>query len=274
MDDATFKLIENLFAQKSGIDPNIYRHHYIKKRLTVRLKATRTEPLAYLRLLKTSSEELQLFVDDLTINVTQFFRDISTFRYLEKTLFPRMIEEKLSMRRPVLRLWCAGCSSGEEPYTLGLILNQLVKKSQHAFDFRIKGSDLDRNCIQQAKRGVYSSARMENVRRVHLEESFIPLGNDMFQVTENIRSKMRFIQEDLFAVTPELKSFDAIFCRNAIIYFPLHVQKPLFETFHASLKTGGFLVLGRSESLIREARHLFSAHHPRERVYLKSSSHL
>jgi len=215
----------------------------VRSRLAKRLRALGLDGFqAYLDHVHgdESGAELAEMVDALTTNKTSFFRESAHFDYLADHVLPAMAG------RTDLKLWSAGCSSGEEPYTLAMVLAEHLPSEARA---RILATDISGHSLAAARTGVYTAAVAATVpdglRRVHMQR----LPDDRYRVGERLRSMTRFARLNLMGEWPMRGPFDVIFCRNVMIYFDRETRERLVARFHGLLRDGGYLFVGHSESL-------------------------
>jgi chemotaxis protein methyltransferase CheR len=204
---------------------------------------------------------------DITINVTQFFRDPEVFHLVETEILPILIFNKVKQKRKVIRVWSAGCASGEEAYSLAILFKDLLAEKFDTFIVSIQGTDIDDSSLTAAKVGKYLPRQLENMKPELLKRYF-SFDGEMYKLADEIKDMVRFRKLDLFS---EKKSshFDIIFCRNVIIYFTKEMQEILFNGFHDALNQGGYLVIGKTEGLFGDSKDNFEIINSRERIYQK-----
>lgn len=219
----------------------------------------------YARVLDGDPVEYDRLVDALTINVSRFFRNPETFACIATTVLP----ELWASRSPILRFWSAGCATGEEPYSLAVLSREhaLATHDLRGLDrLRIIGSDVDREAVSAASRGRYQPAAFGDTPPAVVSKYF-PLEHGLHSVAPEIRNLVAFEQRDLLDGAAPFARMHLIICRNVIIYFTRETQELLLERFHDLLLPGGFLVLGKVETLLGKSREFFEAVSSRERVY-------
>jgi len=243
------RLIE-LIHEHTGIHIPDNRRDLIYGRISRRLRALRLESFSdYCRLLEGGDqEELEAFRNAVTTNLTAFFREAHHFDYLGDTLLRHLVKEKGNERR--LRIWSAGCSSGEEPYSIAMVLREELHDLP-LWDARILATDLDSEVLGKAERGIYE---IENIQRglgPRLKRWFLR-GTGPFEGKARVKPELRELVEfrllNLMENWPMKGVFDIIFCRNVLIYFDKTTQRELFERFASALPVGGHLFIGHSES--------------------------
>jgi chemotaxis protein methyltransferase CheR len=264
----TLPLLKRRISAETGLDCTQFKEKYLKRRIAVRMRAWGVEDCtAYSRILTTELSEKEMLLKDITINVTNFFRDPKVFDVFKKEVLSEIIRNKVEQKRRSIRLWSAGCASGEEPYSLGILLHSTLGKELPNFIVSILGTDIDAYSLEAAKKGQYNPTEVENVPQNHLMRYFT-FDHDKYSISDDVRRLVRFKHLDLFAEN-KLPYFDAIFCRNVIIYFSREMQNNLFTRFHDSLGLDGYLVLGKTEMLTGNAKDLFRVVNARERIYQK-----
>lgn len=219
----------------------------------------------YAGLLDTDPVEYDRLVDTLTINVSKFFRNPETFACMASKVLPDL----WSSRSPILRMWSAGCATGEEPYSLAVLCREhaVAGNDLRGLDrVRIIGSDVDREAVSAASKGRYHASSFADTPPAVVEKYF-PLEHGMHSVAPEIRNLVTFEQRDLLDDGGPFGRMHLIICRNVIIYFTRDTQERLFDRFHELLLPGGFLVLGKVETLLGKSRELFAPVSSRERIY-------
>jgi len=212
-------------------------------------------------------EELTKLVDVLTTNETYFFREMNQLRTLTEEIVPEIMQRHGTRRR--LRIWSAGCSTGEEPFTLAILL--LEHPTLLGWDVEIFASDISQRVLQCARRGVYTDSSFRSTEPAYKQRYFEPVDASSSRVVERVRRLVTFGQLNLLA--PEqwtiLGQFDVILCRNVMIYFNGEGKKKMVENFHRKLDDGGFLLLGHSESLMNISTAFTLRHFLHDMVYQK-----
>ncbi len=193
----------------------------------------------------SSRDEAGKLFRDLLISVTCFFRDPDAFRALQNQVIPKLLAGR--QQEDVLRVWVAGCATGEEAYTLALVFHEAIKASGQSVALQIFATDLDERALQEARSGSYPISIADDVPADLLKKYFIKRGM-RYVVNKTIRDCVIFSSHNLISDPPFTK-LDMISCRNLLIYLGAHLQKKLIPLFHYALRPGGFLFLGPSESM-------------------------
>ncbi|HEY1976862.1 MAG TPA: CheR family methyltransferase [Candidatus Baltobacteraceae bacterium] len=266
--------VEVLLGQvrtRSGIDFRQYKPATIRRRLMRLIAAANAKSVAdYMRHLNTHPEAYQQLVSSFLIKVTGFFRDPALFEYLRETVLPELIAEAREGQRE-LRLWSAGCSTGEEAYSLAILLAELLGNDVDKLPVRIFATDLDHHAIDFARRGVYPAAAFEELPPALIEKYFTRV-DGAFQVRKDIRNLTVFGEYDLGQRAP-FPHIDLIMCRNVLIYFTKELQQRTLQLFAFSLRQSGYLVLGKAETTSPLPRY-FAAAQPALKVYRRQGERL
>lgn len=260
-----FKQIIDIVYVKTGTDFRHYKHPTLRRRIAKRMVITHQESMErYLNILKNSGEEQNALFNDILIPVTYFFRDDPFFEHLSDSIFPVLTENPDS---DTLRIWCAGCSTGEEAYSLAICLNEYLEKTNNTnLKVQIFASDLSKHCISKARAGIYTQQDVKMISDERLQKYFIKRNNG-YHVNKIIRDYCVFAVHDLTKDAPFSK-IDLISCRNVLIYFDAFLQNRVLASFHYALKDKGFLFLGKSESA-NNVPDLFTIAEKQEKIYIR-----
>jgi chemotaxis protein methyltransferase CheR len=239
-----------------------YKEKCLRRRIAVRMRARGVHGYtAYAHLLRSDPAEYDRLVDTLTINVSKFFRNPDVWEVVGAHVLPALFERP----EPVIEAWSAGSASGEEAYTIAMLAHDYA--SAHGHDvarLRVLGTDIDRESLAVAERGVYTDFAMTDIAPDVRDRWFEHDG--MYRLRPEPRELTRFAKLDLMG-DPFPAGQHVIFCRNVIIYFERTIQEQLFRRFHEALLPGGFLVLGKVEALFGSAGSLFHPVANRQRVF-------
>ena len=261
--DPHFKRILEILLRDMHFDAGQYKPNYVKRRVAVRMRATGapTYPES-LRVLQGNPGEASLLFDRLTIHVTEFFRDPSLYQALQENVLP----ELAGRAGDPFRAWCAGCSTGEEPYSLALLLGDW--RDAHApFPFEIWATDIDEPSVRTAEKGEYPLEALRRIPRAQVAKGFRVEGLQA-RVAPEVKGAVRFKVQDLLGDWgPGWPKFDLVSCRNLLIYLSSPQQQKLYERFYHALRPGGCLILGLTETILGEARRFFRCTDLRNRVY-------
>ena len=245
-DEAIFKQIISLLRQRSGVDFTYYKQPTLHRRIARRMAITQKINLAdYLKFFRTDKAEQDALFQDILIPVTSFFRDPKTFQFLITTIFPSLFKQK-SKEEPV-RIWIAGCSTGEEAYSIAISIHEFITLTKReGLKVQLFASDISENAIKKARIGIYHKTDVEKLSQERIKNYF-KKNNDGYEVNKLIRDMCVFAPHN-FLKDPPFAKMDLISCRNVLIYMDSFLQKKALTTFHYALKENGFLMLGKSES--------------------------
>ncbi len=264
--DDGFSALKRYIAQILKIQCSNYKEDYIKRRLLSRMRSTGTTTYEeYLRYLHEHEPELELLRNALTINVTEFFRDADVYDLIRKEVMPALFRG-----RKTIRIWCAGCSTGEEPYSIAMILYDIMAADK-TLSGQIFATDIDEVVLKKAKEGIYSEKSMGKLSESQIHRHFTKLPDGNYQVKPHLQDLIRFRPNDLMSGQPISRFLDMISCRNVTIYFTEKQKDELARTFHAALVPGGYYVMGKTEYLGREVEGLFTPVNSIQKIYTKKS---
>lgn len=243
----TFSKIQKLIYQEIGVNLNASKKTMVKSRLLKRLRTLNLNSFEkYLEFLNHNTDELVILYNFLTTNVTHFFREDHHFNFMKKQVLP----ELLNKNKKVVRVWSAGCSSGEEVYTLAIVLKEFFPKD---CTIKILGTDINTEVLKIAKTAIYSKKSVEKIPYKLLKKYFL-LGKGknkgFFKVKKSLTDLVTFGRLNLNDHNYPIKNkMDIIFCRNVFIYFDKKTQKTILRRFYQQLLKNGYLFLGHSESI-------------------------
>lgn len=233
--------------RKTGIDLALYKEAQMKRRLTsLYEKKGYANFVDFLRAVETDRDMMNEFLDRMTINVSEFYRNGKRWEVLQKKIFPRLLQNN---RR--LKIWSAACSTGEEPYSLVMVLAQYLPLSQ----IQVMATDLDDNAIAKAKRGVYPERSLTEVPADSKAKYFEKEG-EFYRVKDEIKRCVTFKKHNLLKDTYD-SNHDLIVCRNVMIYFTEEAKDQIYQNFSKALKPGGVLFVGSTEQIFSPARYQF-----------------
>ncbi|HEY1953047.1 MAG TPA: protein-glutamate O-methyltransferase CheR [Gemmatimonadaceae bacterium] len=266
--DEGFRALMAKITHDRGFRCASYKDKCLRRRIAVRMRAKGTfTPREYAGVLDTDPREYERLLRSLTVNVTKFFRNWDTYAAIQNKVVPALFDNGSDE----IRVWSAGCSSGEEPYSLAILMHRHAKETGQVDRLEqtsIVGTDIDAECLSEAGRAVYASSALGDtpvdIRREYFEEFA-----GLYTLPGEIRSLARFECADVLREAPPFPDVHLLVCRNVIIYFEREAQDALFESFHRALAPGGILVLGKVESLLGDARSIFAPVNARERIFRK-----
>jgi two-component system CheB/CheR fusion protein len=262
-DEERFGAILSLLREATGIDFSLYREKMVRRRILRRLALRNIDGLAeYSRRLEKDSDELAALERDLLIVVTSFFRDPESFESLKKVVFPRIVQGRPA--NAAIRVWVAGCATGEEAFSMAISLQEYLNETGAAFPVRIFASDISLPAIEKARGGRYPENIAAELTHARLNRYFTNIEGG-YQVNKNLREMCVFTRHNLIE-DPPFSKLDLISCRNVLIYLG-SVQKDIIPRFHYALKPTGFLMLGASEGA--GSGDLFSVVDREHRIYAR-----
>ncbi len=244
--------IRDLIADTSGLYFDKKKFYFLEKRISKRIKATNTQSARnYFRLLKLgkSADELQHLITSLTTNETYFFRYLPQLESFIEEALPEVCKRKTENKERHLNIWSVGCSSGEEPYTLSILLKEQLENHE-SWNIRLIASDIDEKVLEKAKKGIYGKRSVKDVPEDILERYFVRK-DTKFEICEEIRKSVEFYPLNLMDrdAMREMGDMDIVFCRNVLIYFDEKARKQAVNLIYDCLVPGGFIFLGHSESV-------------------------
>ena len=272
MTDEEFRLIRDLIYSHCGLYFDSDATYLLEKRLGKRLQlhslAGFRDYYHFLKYNRKKDQELADIMDILTTNETYFFREAFQLKAFTDEIIPQIREAKLKSGDRTLRIWSAGCSSGEEPYTIAMLLLEMGGFA--GWNVEIVGTDISQRVIQQARKGLYGKSSFRVTDDAYLRRYFTEQ-DGMHRINDRVRelvtiSHLNLLDGNRIAL---LGRMDVIFCRNVIIYFDQAVRKKVIESFHRTLRDGGYLLLGHSESLMNITTAFTLKHLKNDMVYQK-----
>lgn len=264
--DKAFELIRSTLENIRGFNLDIYKDKCIRRRIAIRVRATHCSTAEeYGELLQRKTEEPDLLLKVLTIHVSQFFRNPPTFEKLKTEIIPYLLDRRNREGRDRLTFWSVGCASGEEPYSLALILKEFFPKEASKERVAILATDVDANILEAARLGIYGEERLAEVPGYCRERWFREQGG-RYQLMPEIKEMVDFEKRDL-SDRETYQQCDLILCRNVLIYFERRHQEKILNGFADVLGRGGILVMGKSETLFGSIRSRFQTVCPVERIY-------
>lgn len=259
--------IYSILKSVSGIDFTYYKKNTVLRRIERRMVVTKSPTMEeFANLLEQNSAEAELLMKDILIGVTRFFRDSEFFEKLKTTALSKLLEH--GDRSEPVRIWSAGCSTGEEAYSIAILLKELMEEQNIKREIKIFATDIDTQAIEKASKGVFPDSISEDITPERLGKYFSEK-NDQYSVSKDIRKMIIFAPHNMFS-DPPFGKLDLICCRNVLIYFQPVLQKAVFAIFHTALKNGGYLFLGKSETA-SEYSSVFKPIATVEKIYVHQS---
>lgn len=272
MTDKEFTLFRDLVYHHSGIsfseDNKYLLENRLEKRLSVLNLFSYHDYYHYLKYGRNKDQEMMDIMDILTTNETYFFRESFQLKAFTDEIIPEIVRNKSLQGSRTLRIWSAGCSSGEEPYTIAMLV--LERAELKGWNVEIIGTDISQRVLHQARHGVYGKSAFRTtddyfIRRYFTEQS------DGYRINDEVKQLVTISHLNMYDIDRIvlLGRMDIIFCRNVIIYFDMDAKKKVVSAFHGALREGGFLLLGHSESLMNISTQFTLRHFKNDMIYQK-----
>ncbi|HEY3316928.1 MAG TPA: protein-glutamate O-methyltransferase CheR [Coriobacteriia bacterium] len=254
--------------EERGLDLHQYRRAYAERRLAARMRTLTLHTYRqYERYLDAHPDEYSKLLDTLTINVTDFYRDGSVYEILRGNVIPSLLKEKARARQRSIRVWSAGCATGEEAYSVTMAFLSAMGRDADDFLLNVFATDIDPRALETAREATYDVAKLPHIPKAE-QMRFVEKSKDTFRIKPEVTQHVRFKRLNLFEDEP-INIVDVILCRNVFIYFTREQQARVLESFWRVLYRGGYLVLGRSEKMAPALAARFELVSGRERVYRK-----
>ncbi|XHH07896.1 MAG: CheR family methyltransferase [Candidatus Bathyarchaeia archaeon] len=264
LENMSFQRLKKNLQEKVGVNFSGYRDEYLKRRMNIRLRATNTNTFGrYLQYLAKNPDEYNILLNEITVNYTTFMRDNDVYRYLEYQILPKIFQKS-----PV-RIWSAGCASGEEPYSLAILTHKILGDKLASHNVTIYASDIDKDALSKASKGEYQEKQVQGINRL-LVDNYFTKEDGVYKVKNHVKQLIRFEEFDL--MKPALHTnLDLILCRNVMIYFSREGQQKVHMNFYNALRDGGYFVSGKAEILSGEPAVKFVPIDVKARVYQKQN---
>lgn len=265
-ENGSFKSILAILEQQKGVDFTYYKQTTIQRRIRRRVALKNLANVGdYVEYLKITPAEVETLFNDILIPVTEFFRDPASFESIKKSTLPTVVKSKKP--NDSLRVWCVGCSTGQEAYSIAICLYEFMLSQNEQYKLQVFATDISDLAIMKARSAYYTPADVTTISPERLEK-FFTKSDSGYQVNKVIRDLCVFATHNII-VNPPFAGIDLISCRNVLIYMDAFLQRKAMATFHYSLNEKGLLLLGRSESIGNSAD-LFGTHSERHKVYSKN----
>jgi len=268
--EAALTEIHGLIKDHTPLDFSEYKRSTIIRRITRRMMANDVKTLdEYIDILKTTPTEIELLSEDFMISVTGFFRDSEAFEIIAKKVIPELVEDKLLV--DVLKIWVIGCATGEEAYSLAILITEHLQEVKKKLEVKIFASDIDQEAINKASKGCYPLSIKKGISESRMSKYFTQVGN-AYRVNDEVRKMIIFAKHDIIHQPPYGK-IDLISCRNLMIYFNPTLQKRIFATINYCLNPNGYLFLGPSEGL-GSLKNLFNEIDKKWKIYKNTEANI
>ncbi|MCP4220079.1 MAG: protein-glutamate O-methyltransferase CheR, partial [bacterium] len=262
-----------MVKETKGLDLRGYRRNMLERRIQARVKKLLLPDIAsYLRMLRATPGEYEALIDEIGINVSVFFRDPIVFEILHQKVLPGILAEKRRKARKEIRVWSVGCSAGEEPYSIAILIHKALEKEKWVP--YIFATDIDTSALKTAGTAIYPRESFEDTKLGILDTYFTP-NNNGYAVKSFIKDMVQFSRKDCTStgiIAPAdsvFATFDLVLCRNVLIYFTPDLQKNVLTGLGKTIAPGGYLVMGDSESLNGEFADHFKDIDKKNNIYRK-----
>lgn len=267
MDTRGLQSVLRTIESKIGIQCANYKEDYLQRRIQSRMRMNKITSYAeYNSFLIGNAEEQEALRNALTINVTKFWRDREVFDLIKRDVLP-----EIRRRKQKIRIWSAGCATGEEPYTLALICHE-AKILYPDVQITIFASDIDREALKKAEDGKYHKKALENLSESQIRRHFDEQEDGLFRVKQHLKDLVKFSRHDLMSGRGVTQYLDIILCRNVTIYFTEKQKDELARMFAPALSEGGFYVMGKTEYMGRDVEHLYEPFNAIQKIYRKKTN--
>jgi len=263
--DSGYDTLMKKLKSEHGLDAASYKENFLARRLDSRMSDVGATTYAeYSRVLDKDRAEYPKLLNCIGINVTDFFRDPAAFNALWGAL-EEVLLQKTEKGQRIVRIWSAGCSEGQEPYTIGIIMREILGEMASDYTISIYATDIDDDAIMKGKAGVYPAGKLKSVSGQFLAKYF-SLGDGGYSVKDSVKQMVKFFRHDLLTGNYQ-ENFDLIVCRNLIIYLGKDAQVKIMRNFHKALHPGGYMFLGSSEMVPPQLSGLFEIVDAQSRIY-------
>ena len=262
------EIIKKQILEDTGLDCDSYKDDFLERRIGLRLAAHGLKTYEeYLYILKKDKNEYISLMDTISVDVSRFFRDKDVFDTLRDKILPEIIEKKRKLNHKMITIWSAGCDTGEEPYSIAILLHEILGSEINNFFIQIYGSDISEERIKRAKSAEYTVTKFQEMDASYVNKYFYYSGG-LFHLKDNVKKLVKFKVDDIISGEKH-QYLDLIICRNVLIYLLKDAQEKLLLDFHKCLNDGGYIMLGKSETLIGKAIDNFLYLEDADRIYKK-----
>ena len=245
-----YEVFKTKIFQLTKIDLNCYKEKQMRRRIDALITKCKISSYdEYVEAIKSDSKLMEEFVTYLTINVSEFYRNPDQWKVVENEIFPYLFERFGNN----IKIWSAACSTGDEPYTLVMLLAKFIPMNK----IKIVATDIDKQVLEKAQMGIYDEKSLKGLPKEFLTKYFTPVGTRSYQISEEVKRCVEFKQHNLLKDSYP-QSCDMIVCRNVMIYFTEEAKRDIYQKFNDSLKKDGMLFVGSTEQIISPGDYNFS----------------
>ena len=262
-DETGFNYLKRMIRSSIGLDCAYYRDNYLKRRINLKMmEKGYTSYARYGRTIKEDPQEFDELIKFITVNYTKFYRDKDVYNQFKDFVLPNILKKKQTVR-----ILSAGCSSGEEPYTIAILLKEYLDRHPGRHLVSITAMDIDDKCLSKARAGEYPHESVADLKNFYLKRYFEE-EDGCYRIRDELKKIVRFKHQDITRKLNQ-KYFDVILCRNVFIYFTNEAKAKIIRNFYDALNTGGYLILGKTEMMPTEVRDGFKVIDNRTKLYQK-----
>ncbi len=266
--DEQYKFLLDKIMRNTNIDFSEYRPQFFKRRLQHRFHSAGCNNYwEYISLLNKDPREYDRLIEALTIKESYFFRDMEVFELLENVVVPEIVSQKQTERAKKIRAWSCGTATGQEAYSIAILFREVLGNRIKDFDIKILGTDIDKDALEKAPWGSYDKRALRKMGP-HILFKYFTQFQDRYVVSDRVRVLVSFKRHDIVSGIQK-RGMDLVLCRNLLIYFEKELQEQVLHNLHTALNPGGFLILGKTESLTEQMRDYFEVIDLNERIYRK-----
>ncbi len=270
-DDRQYKFLLDKIMRNTNIDFNGHRPQLLKRRVQHRLGPTGCNGYwEYISLLNKDPKEYDRLIEVLTIKESYFFRDTEVFKLLKNGIIPEIVSQKQTDGVKKIRAWSCGTATGQEAYSMAILLREVLGNRIKDFDIKVLGTDIDKDALEKAPWGSYDRRALRKMGP-HLLFKYFTRFQDRYVVSDPVRVLVSFKHHDVISGIQK-RSMDLVLCRNLLIYFEKELQEQVLLKLHTALNPGGFLILGKTETITEQMRDYFEVVDLKERIYRKESA--
>jgi len=262
------RILENIYRER-GVDFRQYRPRCLRRRILVAMHAHNLTRFAdYLNVLKANPQEYEDLLNRITINVSEFLRNPETFKTVRELILPPIIEQKKKTGGKIVRIWSAGCATGEEPYSIAIMIKEMIAQGKEDLIVSIFATDIDDDALAKAAEGVYEQKAFRNLKAHQIKQFLESLPDARYRIKPELKEMIKFSHHNMISDLP-LSRIDIVFCRNVVIYFNRELQRKVYQNFHKGLNKNGFLVAGKVETIMGIAEDIFDRLDYADRIFKK-----
>ena len=265
-DKKYFNLIKRYIDKNSSLKIFEYSQNFVKRRIYARMNRNNLDTYKqYYSWLRSHDGEIDKFFKSFSIHVSHFFRDKNFYDLFYEQVIPIIVNQNKESKK--IKIWSIGCSTGQEPYSLSILFHEYLKNKIENYDIDILATDIDRGSLKIARKGKYKSRALKETKLKYIKRYFREF-KGYYKVNNDVKSLVRFQEHDILKDVL-YKNRDIICCRNVVIYFEKSTKIELYQNIYDVLNNNGFYIMGKTETLMGQARNLFEVFDSHEKIYIK-----